>query len=148
MRILLAVDGSQASQDAVDELSSRPWPDPTVVRVLCVIQPFAPPVTDFALSAATMDDVLQAQQTRAERLTASAVERLSAHRLSAEAAIHEGDARSAIIAAADEWNADLIVMGSHGHTGLQRLLMGSVAQAVVAHAHCSVEIVRRRRRSV
>jgi nucleotide-binding universal stress UspA family protein len=148
MRILLAVDGSQASQDALDELSGRPWPDPSVVRVLCVIQPFAPPVTEFALSAATMDDVRQAQQTKAERLTAAAVERLSAQRLSAEGAIREGDARSAIIAEADEWNADLVVMGSHGHSGLHRLLMGSVAQAVVAHAPCSVEVVRRRRQSV
>ena len=43
---------------------------------------------------------------------------------------------------ATEWPADLIVLGSHGYTGLKRWLLGSVAQSVVAHASCSVEVVR------
>ena len=53
--------------------------------------------------------------------------------------------RTVIVDAADEWQADLIVVGSHGRTGLQRLVLGSVSQSVVAHAHCSGEVVRRRR---
>jgi nucleotide-binding universal stress UspA family protein len=57
--------------------------------------------------------------------------------------VREGDARSAILDEADSWGADLIVVGSHGRTGLKRLVLGSVAAAVVAHAHCSVEVVRR-----
>jgi nucleotide-binding universal stress UspA family protein len=61
-----------------------------------------------------------------------------------ETAVLEGDPRGSIVDEADEWLADLIVLSSHGHKGLDRLLLGSVAQAVVAHAHCSVEVVRRR----
>ena len=45
---------------------------------------------------------------------------------------------------AKKWGADLIVLGSHGYRGLQRFLLGSVSHAVVAHAPCSVEIVRKR----
>jgi len=45
---------------------------------------------------------------------------------------------------ADEWGADLIVVGSHGRTGVKRWLLGSVAGAIVSHAPCSVEVVRRR----
>ncbi|HLF70653.1 MAG TPA: universal stress protein, partial [Dehalococcoidia bacterium] len=47
-----------------------------------------------------------------------------------------------IIAAAKEWRADLIVIASHGRSGLGRLVLGSVAQAVVHEAHCPVLIVR------
>ena len=59
-----------------------------------------------------------------------------------ETAVREGDPRSVIVDQAEEWSADLIVMGSHGYTGLKRLLLGSVAQHVVSHAPCSVEVVR------
>jgi nucleotide-binding universal stress UspA family protein len=54
----------------------------------------------------------------------------------------EGDPKSQILDVAKEWKADMIVVGSHGRTGLNRFLMGSVSQGVVNHAHCSVEVVR------
>ena len=53
-----------------------------------------------------------------------------------------GHAEEAILAAAREWQADLILLGSHGHRAWERFLLGSVSQAVAWHAHCSVEIVR------
>ena len=58
--------------------------------------------------------------------------------------MRDGDPRSAIVDEAEEWGADLIVVGSHGYTGLKRWLLGSVAQSVVGHAPCSVEVVRRK----
>ena len=42
------------------------------------------------------------------------------------------------------WSADLIVLGSHGRRGWDRFLMGSVAESVAVHAHCSVEVIRPR----
>ena len=48
----------------------------------------------------------------------------------------------ATIEQASEWHADLIVMGSHGRKGLDRFLLGSVAESVMRYASCSVEIVR------
>lgn len=45
---------------------------------------------------------------------------------------------------AERWPADLIVIGTHGYTGIKRWLLGSVAQAVVNRAPCSVEVVRKR----
>ena len=47
-----------------------------------------------------------------------------------------------ILKEARDWNADLIVMGSHGRQGADRFLLGSVSEAVATHAHCSVEIIR------
>jgi nucleotide-binding universal stress UspA family protein len=59
-----------------------------------------------------------------------------------ETAVEEGDPRSKIIDQATQWNAELIVLGSHGRKGVDHFLMGSVSEAVVRHAPCSVEIVR------
>jgi len=49
----------------------------------------------------------------------------------------------AILAAADSWEADLIVMGSHGRRGFDRIVLGSVSESVAMHARCSVEVIRK-----
>ena len=122
-----------------------PWPAATAVRILSVIQPYTPPATEFVLAGATLQEIRERQAAEADGLTKQAGEQIAAPgRLSIETAIREGDPRTAIVDEADEWQADLIVVGSHGRTGLKRLMLGSVAQSVVAHAHCSVEVVRRR----
>src|SRR5262249_54185349 len=58
--------------------------------------------------------------------------------------IISGSAREVILDEAEKWDADLIVLGSHGYSGWQRFLLGSVSHAVATHAHCSVEIVRQK----
>jgi nucleotide-binding universal stress UspA family protein len=146
MKILLAIDGSAPSQDAIGELAHRPWPSPSALRILSVIQPYTPPATEIVLASAMLEEIRQRQAQDAEQITRQTSERFAASGLSVDTEIREGDPRTAIVEAADEWQADLIVVGSHGRTGLTRLVMGSVAQAVVAHAHCSVEVVRRRTR--
>jgi nucleotide-binding universal stress UspA family protein len=60
----------------------------------------------------------------------------------AETAVEVGDVRERILDSASEWRADLIVLGSHGKRGLQRFLLGSVAEFVARHARCSVHIIR------
>jgi nucleotide-binding universal stress UspA family protein len=59
----------------------------------------------------------------------------------------EGDASSAILDAAAKWPADVILVGSHGRSGLNRFLLGSVSDRVVRHAPCSVQVVRTGARS-
>jgi hypothetical protein len=54
-----------------------------------------------------------------------------------------GSPAPTIVAFAKEWDADLVIMGSHGRTGVARLLLGSVARNVLHHASCSVLVVRR-----
>jgi nucleotide-binding universal stress UspA family protein len=56
--------------------------------------------------------------------------------------LREGQPWREIIAAAREWNADLIVLGTHGRSGLTRVLMGSTAEAVIRNAPCPVVVVR------
>jgi nucleotide-binding universal stress UspA family protein len=152
VNILLAVDGSDPSDVAVREVASRPWPQPSTVRILYV-EPmpmlagavYAPP--PMAMGSASLPAaVIEAEREATERAAANVAkhaEELKAVGLATEFRRRRGDPRSEILDEAKEWPADLIVVGSHGHTGFKRWLLGSVAQAVVSHAPCSVEVVRR-----
>src|SRR5262245_47241290 len=62
--------------------------------------------------------------------------------ISLDATSLPGAPRTVILDEAERWGADLIVVGSHGYRAWERFLLGSVSQAVVSHAKCSVEVVR------
>ncbi|MDQ3802426.1 MAG: universal stress protein [Acidobacteriota bacterium] len=145
MKILLAVDGSEYSAAAVEEVAARPWPSGTRVRVLSAVERVVPPAAEVWYDAGgSLEQARQEMTKHADQLTAGVAETLRGGGLTAETAVRDGDPRSVIVDEAKEWDADLIVVGSHGYTGLKRWLLGSVAQAVAGHAPCSVEIVRRK----
>jgi len=147
MKILLAVDDSEYSAAATNEVARRPWPKEATVRVLTVVEPFPPiaiePWYGGRESLVHMDKEMR---RRARDLTKKTAESLKKKGIKTQTAVLEGDARSVIVDEAEKWKADLIVMGSHGYTGIKRLLLGSVASSVVSHAPCSVEIVRQQRK--
>ena len=70
------------------------------------------------------------------------VQRARAAGANATYLVWEGEAGEAIVAAADSEDADLIVVGSHGRSGVSRFFIGSVSDFVVRHAHCPVMVVR------
>lgn len=143
MKILLAVDGSAPSDAAVEAVSERLWGADSVIRILSAVQTVIPPATNLWLDAGGSIERFQTDLTAyAADITARAARLLQAKGLATETAVRHGDPRDVIIEEAKEWDADLIVVGSHGYTGLQRLFLGSVAQSVVSHAPCSVEVVR------
>jgi nucleotide-binding universal stress UspA family protein len=145
MKLLLATDNSEHSAEAIKEVARRPWPTKTIVRVLSVVEPFPPPAAELWYDASgSLERAQQEMTKRATKLTQKASESLKRKGLKIESAVREGDARSVIVDEAQKWSADLIVLGSHGYTGVKRLLLGSVASSVVSHAPCSVEIVRRK----
>jgi nucleotide-binding universal stress UspA family protein len=94
----------------------------------------------------TYDKDILSQRDRsfkqAQALVGRVAQRLQAAGFRTTTQTPDQDPRRGIIECAVAWNADLIVMGSHGRRGLDRLLLGSVAEAVMRHASCSVEIVR------
>jgi nucleotide-binding universal stress UspA family protein len=145
MKVLLAIDSSEYSAQAIKEVAKRPWPPKTIVRVISVVEPVPPPAVELWYDASgSLEQVQQQMTKRATELTQKTSERLKRKGLKIESAVREGDARSVIVDEARKWSADLIVLGSHGYTGIKRLLLGSVASSVVSHAPCSVEIVRRK----
>jgi nucleotide-binding universal stress UspA family protein len=145
MKILLPVDDSDFSASATKEVAKRPWPKGTIVRVLSVVEPVPPPAAELWYDASGVPARLERQlRHRAVALTKKFAGELSKRTLKVQSVVRRGDARSVIIDEARKWSADLIVMGSHGYTGLKRLLLGSVASFVVSHAGCSVEVVRKK----
>lgn len=145
MKILLAVDGSNCSNGAVREVARRPWPKGTEIRIISAVEvPFMPTPETWALPDSYYAQLEQAGREQAGGAVKQAADaiRENPSPLTVATAILDGHPRDVIIEEADKWGADLIVIGSHGSRGLQRFLLGSVSQAVAAHAHCSVEIVR------
>jgi nucleotide-binding universal stress UspA family protein len=142
MKVLLALDGSQASQNATREVALRPWPEGSTVRILSVAQLIPPTTPYFNEVAISYEHMVSALLEGATEITARAADELEKAGLPAETEVRQGDPRTAIVDVAKEWGAELIVVGSHGRTGVERWLMGSVAEYVVRHAPCSVEVVR------
>jgi nucleotide-binding universal stress UspA family protein len=145
MKILLAVDSSEYSAAAIKEVAKRPWPARSTVRVLSVVEPFpAIAVEPWYGGRESLETLDREMRRRAQNLTKKTVDRLKAKDLKVEALIRTGNPASEIVDEALKWSADLIVLGSHGYTGVKRIFLGSIALSVVAHAPCSVEVVRRK----
>lgn len=143
MKILIGVDDSPHSKAAVEFVRKMAWPIPTHVIVLSVVQPasiaYAEAYVPSGYALETVDEMVRFH----EGVAASAERVLKTQHLGTEAKVLQGDPRIALVQTAREENADLIVVGSHGRTGLSKLVMGSVASHVVTHAPCSVLVVKK-----
>lgn len=143
-RILIATDGSSCSQVAVESLVARLLPPGSKVAVVSVVHTNVPFVPEpFLTGAAAHVERLEEDREQAPIRVKAAVDRLTAALgMPIESVILEGDPAKAIVEEARRWEADLVVVGTHGRGGIKRLALGSVAEAVVAGAPCSVEVVR------
>ena len=144
MRILLAIDDSRFSQEAARSLINQVQPTGTKVRVLHVI---APVPAAFAIEMAPYvpsysEEVEKDRRKQSDKLVQSVTEKLRNAGFAAKGIVDAGDPKEMILSHASDWNADLIILGSHGLKGLGKFLMGSVSEAVARHAECSVQIVR------
>jgi nucleotide-binding universal stress UspA family protein len=142
MNVLIGVDESPFSAAAVEFVKGMPWPKGTRVRIVSA----SPPL--FAMSGmdAAMPDVIAELIAQQERHHAGLAERaarsLADAGFACEDAVVPGDPRSALVEEARRWKADLVVVGSHGRSGIKRMVLGSVAAHVASHAPCSVLIVK------
>lgn len=134
MKILLAIDGSMFSEAAIRATTTRIRPEDTEVLLLHVIEPGA-----FFEQDASVDERSNAPR---QWMKEAAQELETSGFKDVETRVIEAETRTGILSVAEEWQPDLIVLGSHGRKGLDRFLMGSVAESVARHASCSVLIVR------
>ncbi len=146
MRILIGVDGSEYSAAAVEEVSQRTWPQGTQILVVHAFEmPVAPTPEVWLLPPDYYEQLDRAVRTQSDAIIEVAEQRLKS-RLGETVEIKSkailGSPKRVILDEADSFKADLIVVGSHGYPTWERLLLGSVSQAVVSHAKCSVEVVR------
>jgi universal stress protein A len=142
MKILMAVDHTESARALLQAMLDQFRPNTTEVRVLHVLQPVAPLAPPPPQMAADYTPELDALKKPAHELVDGVASELRGSGFQASTAVDVGDTREIIIDSAAEWNADLIMVGSHAHKGLRRFLLGSVAEFVARHAKCSVQIVR------
>jgi nucleotide-binding universal stress UspA family protein len=143
MRILIATDGSEQSESAVDEIARQHFPADTEVRVISVVEP---PNVGEGVDMNFYVEIDKTARDRAHAAVEKAAAKLRANeenpQLKITTEVISGSPKGVILEDAERFGADLIVVGSHGHGMLDRFLLGSVSQAVALHAKCSVEIVR------
>lgn len=144
MKILIGVDGSPYSNAALEVVCGHSWPAGSKVLAISAI-PFAiQAYTEVYLPpAATNEDLIKELTKIHEDIVSRAESKLREKGLATEGRVLQGDPRSVIVQAAKEEGADLVVVGSHGRTGLAKMLLGSVAGHVVTHAPCSVLVVKK-----
>jgi nucleotide-binding universal stress UspA family protein len=144
MKILLAVDGSKYSEAAIQSIKAMIRKENTEVLVLQVLEPriFSTPPQMAAGYEPEMAEIMKEQFKQAQHTVDRSATELKAAGFNAKSRVVEAETRTGILDLANEWHADLIVLGSHGRKGLQRFMLGSVAESVARGAYCSVLIVR------
>jgi len=147
-KILLATDGSPSAESAARSVAARPWPEGSEIRVFSVVEFFVPRMQALFeppfLPSEQVETLRADAMKHAQEAVAAAVEIVSkaGPKVSESVSVLLGGPKNGILEEADNWGADLIVMGSHGRHGLDRFLMGSVSEGVATHANCSVEVIR------
>jgi nucleotide-binding universal stress UspA family protein len=155
MKILLAVDSSEDSRQAVEEIARRPRRPGSEVKIIHVVESAVPPLPDMlgvGAEAARRDH--DAAVTAGEKMLDEIVEKIrggSEEDLKISTAVitagYRQSPQQVIVEEAESFDADLVMVGSRGTSGWKRMLLGSVSAAVVQHSPCSVEVVRAKTRS-
>src|SRR5262249_32524665 len=142
-RVMLATDGSDCSLAAAQSIADRPWPAGVEIRILSVTEPYAslfhvpfPPGAEGVLRTEAVPRMQRAIRD------AEAVMNDAGLQTSESTSVQMAEPESVIAIEAAKWDADLIVLGSHGRRGFSRLLLGSVSESVALHAGCCVEVIR------
>jgi nucleotide-binding universal stress UspA family protein len=137
MRILIATDGSADAHAAAQWLAAFPLPDDTRALVLSAVDlPHSP--LDIPTIAEFRRSLLDDARRAADEMAAGLKGRVA----SVETRAVAGDARTEIVRLAEEWGADLIVVGARGLGAFATAVLGSVSLAVARHATCPVLVVR------
>lgn len=156
MRVLIGYDGSEQADAAIYDLKRAGLPqqgEALIVSVgdLLMSSPDLSEVIGRELTSHRVSSALKKAQTHAETITVEAAAAASRARKLTKDLFPEWNVRAEVmigtpawvlIDAADKWNADLVVVGSHGRSALKRLFLGSVSKRVVTDSSRSVRVSR------
>jgi nucleotide-binding universal stress UspA family protein len=144
-RILVPVDGSDASQSGLEHAIALATDQKARVRFLNVVDETVLTMLMAEPSAMPVDDVLESMRVEGRKVLDKALARAQRAGVEGEAVQMAGRGKNVsdvILAAARRWRADVIVMGTHGRRGLNRLLLGSDAERVLRDAPVPVLLTR------
>ena len=146
MKVLVATDGSESAGLAVDYLMEFPLPAGSELTVMTVVTPVLRKSEIDALSEEqriAYEETRQATKQEASELLEKEAARLGKAGWHCTTLLRSGKPEEEIVDVAEEMEVDSIVVGSHGISGIKRLLLGSVSERLLHYAPCSVLIVRR-----
>jgi nucleotide-binding universal stress UspA family protein len=132
MNIVVGLDSSSQAEQILNRLAEQIWPVGAVFWLVTAIEPSY----SWDSNQQYMSQARTILEERAERLR----DHLKTHSVIGN--LVEGPAGSALLSKAKELSANLIIIGSHGDTGVRRRQLGSVAAAVVNKAPCTVEVIK------
>ena len=147
MKVLLATDGTKYGDAAADMLTNFKLADGDEVKIISVVDMAVPLAIDIyggylpdtsEIEKAARENAAKVVEETTARITPS----FGGKNVGISNDVLFGSPDSRIVETAEEFGADLIVLGSHGYKRWERLLLGSVSNSVVHHAHCSVLVVR------
>jgi nucleotide-binding universal stress UspA family protein len=145
MRVLIPTDGSEYAEVALQKVAERPWPKGSEFKIIASPEypvlvgeyPYCAPEQLAEMTKNPRNHAIESAKTGVDLLGKTGLTVRSEVTDPKETPAH------AILAEADKWHANLIVVGSHGRRGFDRLILGSVSETVALHARCSVEVVRK-----
>ncbi len=144
MRVLIAVEDDLFGLAQASYVTNTPWPPLTEFKVVHVIEP----VSLKQIASGSILPLFDFVEEELHREAAAMVRRVALRirdKFKSPYVFEEvvkGRAKEKIVEAAEQWSADLIIIGSHGRRGVDLLMLGSVSNAVSAHAPCSVIVVK------
>jgi nucleotide-binding universal stress UspA family protein len=140
VRIVVGIDGSEGSQAALKVVTTRHWPDGSEARVVAAEGTMPPIASDEML--VEVEKWIADENERIREAVGVAAGRLREAGLGVSHIVREDLPKRLLCEEAESWGADSIFLGAHGMGRVERMTIGSVAAAVAARAHCSVEVVR------
>ncbi len=147
MKILVGVDASAHCRGTLATLLRMSWPRGTHVVLVSAVAPaehlYAPEPHVVASAGGAIGLIEEDHVKTHEELATRMRQMLEEAGFETSTRVHTGDVAHVLVEEARRQNADLIVVGCHGRNGINRLLRGSVASQVAAHAPCDVLVVRR-----
>lgn len=141
-RILIPTDSSEAVRPAVEAALNLAEIHNAALHVLYIVdQPTS--VSGTGEGVPGLDNLLNELEEEGQEATGAVAEQAKERGIETTAAVRRGNPRGDILTYAEEQNIDLIVIGTHGRTGIKRALLGSVTEGVVRHSEIPVLTVHR-----
>lgn len=140
--IFMPVDGSEVSNHAAEEgfRLAKALGSEAVLQYVIDISIVTLPDAELAISS--LDIIRDSFREQGEKVLKDLSDKAREMGVPCSTMMSEGDVHDEIIKAAEEMKADLIIIGTHGRRGLNRLILGSVAGSVAKRAHCPVLLIR------
>ncbi|CAN5158350.1 hypothetical protein BH11CYA1_BH11CYA1_07670 [soil metagenome] len=143
MKIIVAIDQSAFAADVLEFISKHRWSDADHFTVVHAIEPLLIGSYLSFLPSPIVDEIKQKAREEGQKSVHKAAETLRANfpQATVDEMLLDGFVVDSIVELATTLPADVIVIGSHGHRGINKFTLGSVARSISSQAHCSVLIV-------